>query len=164
MKHSSRVQYRIDREPLCIPIQHGNPQGVNKASKYRKVEMRIILLMILLAAASNNAMAGWVKVGGNDADTLYAEPTSVIKSAYKVKMQSLHDFKMAMKVAGDTFLSTVVQEEYDCKEKLSRALYYSFHSRNLGKGRKVYSDTNTHQWEPVRPSSARETLWKFACK
>ena len=126
--------------------------------------MRIILLMIPLALASNNAMAGWVKIGSNDADTIYAEPTSVIKSAYKVKMQSLHDFKMAMKVAGDTFLSAIVQEEYDCKENQSRALYFSFHSNNLGRGRNVYADTDPHKWEPVRPGSARESLWEFACK
>ena len=125
--------------------------------------MRKTLLTILLAVASSDAMAEWGKVGGNEADTLYADPTTIIKSAYKVKMQTLHDYKTATKAAGDTFLSTVVQEEYDCKESQSRTLYFSFHSRNLGKGRIIYSDAHPHQWEPVRPGSARDALWKIAC-
>jgi hypothetical protein len=126
--------------------------------------MQKILLMILLAVASNNAMAEWIKVGSNETDTLYADPTTIIRTSYKVKMQTLHDYKMAMKAAGSAFLSIVVQEEYDCKESQSRTLYFSFHSSNLGKGRMIYSDTAPHKWEPVRPGSVRETLWKFACK
>lgn len=125
--------------------------------------MRKIFLILLLAVASNNARAGWVKVGSNESDTLFADPTSIIKSAYKVKMQTLYDYKTAIKVAGSTFLSAAVQEEYDCKGSQSRALSFSFHSNNLGKGRKVYADTDPHKWEPVRPGSAREALWIFAC-
>jgi hypothetical protein len=78
-------------------------------------------------------------------------------------MQTLHDYKTAIKVAGVAFLSTETQEEYDCKEYLSRTLYFTFHSSNLGKGRKVYTDPDPHKWEPVRPGSARETFWIFAC-
>ena len=125
--------------------------------------MRNTLLIILLTVASNGAMAEWIRVGGNEADTLYADPATIIKSAYKVKMRTLHDYKAATKAAGETFLSTVVQEEYDCRESQSRTLYFSFHSRNLGKGRMIYSDANPHKWEPVRPGSAREALWKIAC-
>lgn len=126
--------------------------------------MRKILLMMLLAVASNNAMAEWVKVGSNESDTLYADPTTIIKSANKVKMQTLHDYKMAIKASGAAFLSTMVQEEYDCKENQSRTLYFSFHTGNLGKGRMIYSDNDAHKWAPVRPGSVRETLWKVACR
>lgn len=126
--------------------------------------MRKISLMLLLAAASNSAVAGWVKAGSNGSDTLYADPITIIKTAHKVRMQALHDYTTALKTAGSTFQSTVVQEEYDCKEKQSRILSFSFHARNLGKGRIVYSDNDSHEWQPVRPGSAREVLWKFACK
>ncbi|MDH4215852.1 MAG: hypothetical protein OEV26_03075 [Gallionella sp.] len=126
--------------------------------------MRKILLMLPLVIASGNALAEWVKIGGNEADTLYVDPVTIIKSAHKVKMQTLHDYKTALKAAGDGFMSTVVQEEYDCQKNQARTLYFSCHSKNLGKGRKVYSETDSHQWEPVRPGSAREALWKFACK
>lgn len=114
--------------------------------------------------ASNCAVAEWVKVSINETDTFYADPATIIKSAYKVKMQTLDDFKTATKAAGIHILSTVVQEEYDCSESQSRALFYAFYSKNMGKGRKVHTDTEPHKWEPVRPGTAREALWMFACK
>lgn len=127
--------------------------------------MRKVLLVLLLAVVSSSALAEWVKVGGNGTDTLYADPTSIIKSSSMVKMRTLHDYKAAVKVAGAAaFLSSEVQEEYNCKENQSRTLFFSFHSRNMGKGKKVYSDPEPHTWEPVRLGTVREILWKFACK
>lgn len=126
--------------------------------------MRKVLLVLLLSGVSSSALAEWVKVGGNGTDTLYADPTSIIKSSSMVKMRTLHDYKAAVKVSGSVILSSEVQEEYDCKENQSRTLFFSFHSRNMGKGKKVYSDTEFHTWEPVRLGSVREVLWKFACK
>lgn len=126
--------------------------------------MRKVLLTLLLAVVSSNALAEWVKVVGNGTDTLYADPASIIKSSSMVKMRTLHDYKAAVKVGGAVFLSSEVQEEYDCKENQSRTLFFSFHSRNMGKGKKVYSDPETHAWEQVRLGTIREILWKFACK
>lgn len=126
--------------------------------------MHKFILMIVLAFANTSAMAEWIKLGSNGSDTFYADPTTIIKSAYKVKMQTLHDYKTAIQIAGLAFLSSEVQEEYDCKKNQTRTLYFSFRSRNLGKGRKVYSEADPHEWEPVRTGSIRETLLKFACK
>lgn len=127
--------------------------------------MRKALLVLLLAVVSSSALAEWVKLGGNGTDTLYADPTSIIKSSSMVKMRTLHDYKAAIKVTGAAaFLSSEVQEEYDCKENQSRTLFFSFHPRNMGKGKKVYSDSEPHTWEPVRLGTAREIFWKFACK
>jgi len=126
--------------------------------------MRKVFLMMLLAAASTDVMAGWVKVGNNRSDTFYADPTTIIKSGNKVKMRSLHDYKTAAKVAGYAFLSSEVQEEYECKEKQSRTLFFTFRSKNRGKGNEVYTDSESHNWQPVKFGSAREALWEFACK
>lgn len=126
--------------------------------------MRKVLLMLLLSVVSSSAMAEWVKVVSNEAGTFYADPTSIIKSSNMVKMRTLHDYKTAIKVAGAAFLSSEVQEEYDCKEKQSRTLFFSLHSRNMGRGKGVYTDPEPHKWEPVRLGSAREILWDFACE
>lgn len=126
--------------------------------------MRKVLLMLLLAVVSSSAMAEWIKVGSNETGTFYADPTSIIKSSNMVKMRTLHDYKTAIKVAGALFFSSEVQEEYDCKENQSRTLFFSFHSRNMGKGKRVYSDPEPHKWEPARLGSVREILWDFACK
>lgn len=121
------------------------------------------LLVMALITASGSAMADWIAVSHNEADTFYADPATIIKSTYKVKMQTLHDYKTAVKVAGVTLRSTVVQEEYDCLENRTRALFYSFFPKNMGKGRSVHTDSEPHGWEPIRPGSIRETLWIFAC-
>lgn len=123
-----------------------------------------LYLTILLAAASTCAVAGWLKVGNNGGDTFYTDPGTIIKTGNKIKMRSLHDYQAAAKAAGNAFLSSETQDEYDCKEKQARTLYFSFHSKNMGKGRKVYSDSAPHDWETVRLGSAREALWDFACK
>lgn len=126
--------------------------------------MRKTLLTMLLAVASSNAVAEWIMVGNNENDTLYADSATIIKSAHKVKMRMLHDYKKAIHAAGETFLSTAAQEEYDCQKNQARTLNFSFHSKNMGKGWKIYSETAHHNWEPVRPGSAREALWNFACR
>lgn len=125
--------------------------------------MRKIFLMILLAAAGNSAAAEWVKVGNNETDVFYADPSTIIKSSSKVKMQTLHDFKVAVKAAGNTSLSTVVQEEFDCSANQSRVLFYTFYSKNMGKGREIHKDAQPHDWETVRPGSVREALFMVAC-
>ena len=122
-----------------------------------------VFLTMLLTAASTGAMAGWIKISSTDNTAFYADPDSIIKTGNKVKMRAMHDYKIAAKAADQAFLSTEVQEEYDCRKKLSRTLYFASYSRNLGKGRKVYLDADLHQWMPARPGSARESLWKFAC-
>lgn len=126
--------------------------------------MRKFLLVLVMYAACNSALAEWVKVDNNEAVTFYADPATIIKSANMVKMQALHDYKTARKAAGDTLLSSVAQEEYDCKKNQSRVHIYSFYSKNMGKGRKVHTDTESREWQPVRPGSVKETLWLFACK
>lgn len=125
--------------------------------------MRRILLMILMTVAGNSAAAEWVKVGNNETDVFYADPATIIKSSSKVKMQTLHDFRIAVRAAGNVLLSTVMQEEYDCIANRSRVLFYSLYTKNMGKGREIHKDTEPHDWEPVRPGSVREALFRFAC-
>lgn len=125
--------------------------------------MRNVFLAILLATASASAMAGWSRVSPGGSDTFYADSGSIIKSGHKVKMRALHDYQVAAKVAGVTFLSSEVQDEYDCVEKKARTLFYTLYSRRMAKGKKVYSDLDSHDWEPVKLGSAREILWNYAC-
>jgi len=126
--------------------------------------MRNILLVMLLTTANNSAIAEWIKVVSNETDTVYADPASIIRTFYKVKMRSLHDFKTPAKLPGNTFLSADIQQEYDCQENLSRTLVFTCHSRNMGKGKKIFTDIEPYEWEPVKQGSLREALLKFACK
>ena len=125
--------------------------------------MRKVILMILLAVVSNSAMAEWISVGSNKYTTIYVDPTTIQRAGNMAKMWHLTDNKMASKDMGEAYMSTKDQNEYDCKEMKVRRRASSEHSKNMGGGKVVYSDSYTSRWKPVPPESGLEILWKFAC-
>lgn len=125
--------------------------------------MHRIILMVLLTAVSNGAMADWRAVGSNENTAIYIDPATIQRNGHMALMWHLTDFKTAQKDMGDKYLSTKDQNEYDCKEEKLRRRASSEHSENMGKGKIVYSDSYTTRWKPVPPDSGVEILWKFAC-
>ncbi len=125
--------------------------------------MRKVVLMMLLAVVSNSAMAEWVGVASNKYTAIYVDPASIQRSGNMSKMWILTDYKTANKDMGEAYLSTKDQNEYDCKEVKVRRRASSQHSKNMGGGKVVYSDSYTTRWKPVPPDSGIEILWKFAC-
>jgi len=120
---------------------------------------------MLLAVASGSAMAEWVKISSSKDGqmTVYANPPSIRKNADIVKMWVLYDYKSLKRSGFDWYLSAKLREEYDCNNDQLRIVDFSWHDRNMGDGRVVYSDTNTLSWEPVAPDSLDEVKWKYAC-
>ncbi|MDO8263886.1 MAG: hypothetical protein Q7T21_11775 [Gallionella sp.] len=125
--------------------------------------MRKVILMMLLTAVSNSAMAEWVDIASNENTTIYIDPATIQRAGNRAKMWQLTDFKTANKDMGEAYLSAKDQHEYDCKEVKSRRRASSQHSKNMGSGKVVYSDTYTTKWKPVPPDSGIEIMWKFAC-
>ena len=125
--------------------------------------MRKVILMMLLAVASNSAMAEWVNVGSNENVSIYVDPTTIQRAGNMAKMWHLFDFKYVKEDMGEPYLSTREQNEYDCKEEKYRRRATSQHSKNMGSGKVVYSDSYTAKWKPVPPDSGIEIMWKFAC-
>lgn len=125
--------------------------------------MRNVILMMLLAVASNSAMAEWVNVGSNENVFIYVDPTTIQRAGNMAKMWHLFDFKYVKEDMGEPYLSTREQNEYDCKEEKYRRRATSQHSKNMGSGKVVYSDSYTAKWKPVPPDSGIEIMWKFAC-
>lgn len=124
--------------------------------------MRIIILM-LLVAVGNSAMAAWIEVGKNENTTVYVDSAAIQRVGNMAKMWHLTDFKTANKDMSDAYLSTKDQNEYDCKEIKYRRRASSQHHGNMGSGKVVYSDSFTTKWKPIPPDSGIEILWKFAC-
>ncbi len=125
--------------------------------------MRKAILMMLIVV-SNSAMAEWVKFSSVGNQTNYVNLDTIHKSGNKVKMWSLFDYKTAREVTGvPTYMSVQMQDEYDCKEELSRPLYAVLRSGNMGEGKPVVTVTDSGKWEPHPPESIREDLWKIAC-
>ena len=112
---------------------------------------------------SGSAMAEWINVGSNENTAIYVDTATIQRSGRMAKMWHLTDFRKANKDMGEEYLSTKDQNEYDCKEVKVRRRASSQHSRNMGNGKVVYSDSYTTRWKPVPPESGIEILWKFAC-
>lgn len=128
--------------------------------------MRKVVLMVLLAVASGNALAGWVKVSGKDGgeSTVYADPSTISKSESTATMWSLYDFKAAQVEEGfEPYFSAKFHVEYDCNDKQKRVIEFNNFSKNMGRGDLVFSYNDTDKWTPVEPGSISEPLWKSAC-
>jgi hypothetical protein len=80
--------------------------------------MRKMILILLLAVVSSNAMAEWVAVNRSKYATGYANPATIVKDGNIAKMWSLVDCKTITRfIGGPPFMSIKSQEEFDCKEK-----------------------------------------------
>ena len=127
--------------------------------------MSKLLIAALLAVFSTSVLAEWTAVSFSDKQTTYADLSTIRKSGNKVKMWRLYDRKVAETVAANKpFLSIAGQDEYDCKEEISRTLTFTFYSKNMGAGEVVHNSRNLHEEpEPILPGSVAATLFKVAC-
>lgn len=129
--------------------------------------MQKVMLMVVLAVASSNALAEWVRVTANADNglTVYADPSSISKSGNTVTMWSLYDFKTAQVDDGsDPYFSTKFQNVYDCKRELRQVLELSNFSGNMGNGEVLFSYHDTGKWTLFELESVSEYLWKYACR
>ena len=127
--------------------------------------MRKLLLMLMLIFISTSVMAEWTALKWSHEDgglTLFVDYTTIRKEGDKVKMLSLVDFKIIEKDEIDLY-SSRAQNEYDCKEKQIRQLFYALYSDSMGKGKMEHANSEHLNWLPVQPGSMEEALWKVAC-
>lgn len=128
--------------------------------------MKKLLLTLLVAVVGSNAMAEWVELIKDDEEILavYVDPTTIRKNGNNVKIWILSDYKKAQELPFlPLYMSIMSQYESNCKEEQSRALNASYHAKNMGRGKVIYSNKNPENWSPVSPDSIDERLWKFAC-
>jgi len=128
--------------------------------------MSKIILMLLLAVFCKSAMADWVLVDKSTDGSMavYANPITKRKAGKMVKMWVLTNYKEAQVIEGvKPFLSTKIQQEYDCKEEKLRKLAYIAYSGNIGGGSAIYQDSVVSDWLPVSPDSTGEVTYLYAC-
>ena len=127
--------------------------------------MRKLLLILTLFFISTSVMAEWTALKWSHEDgglTLFVDYTTIRKEGDIAKMLSLVDFKVVEKDEVDLY-SSRAQNEYDCKEKKIRQLYYSLYSDSMGKGKMEHANSEHLNWLPVQPRSMEEAMWKVAC-
>jgi hypothetical protein len=130
--------------------------------------MHRAILMALLIVLSSSVMAewgaGWVRVGSSGGDiTPYVNPATILRDGDKVKVWYMYDFKTVQESAGDRFMSSTFQGEFDCKEAQNRILAFSWYSEKMGGGNIVYNETVPAEWKPVFPDSTEDAVSKYAC-
>lgn len=121
----------------------------------------------MLAVMSSSAMAEWVEFIEDDEETLtfYVDPTTILKNGNNVKMWGLIDYKKAQELPFlPLYMSIKNQYEFNCKEEQTKVLYKSYHAKNKGRGKVIYSNNNPENWSPVSPDSIEKKLWKFVCE
>jgi hypothetical protein len=129
--------------------------------------MKKLLLTLMLAVMSSSAMAEWVRVDYNSDKgvTTYVNFFTILKSGDTIKMWDLRDYKKGQELAFlPLYMSVKRQSEFNCKEKQIKRLYVSYHAKNMGKGKVIYSDKNPEDWSTVSPDSIDKELWELACR
>jgi hypothetical protein len=127
--------------------------------------MKKLLLILMLFFINTSVMAEWTALKWSHEDgglTLYVDITTIRKEGDIVKMLSLVDFKVIKKDEVDLY-SSRAQNEYDCKEKKIRQLFYSLYSDSMGKGKMEHANSEHLNWLPVNPRSMEEAMWEVAC-
>jgi hypothetical protein len=112
-------------------------------------------LIILLLLSSGPAYAEWVSL---DADTqrggaVYMDPDTIRLKGDVVTMWSLHDYKTIQTMKRTSFLSSKVQNEFDCAEERQRELAVTWFSSKMGTGNGVWTNSDEIEWRPVAPGS-----------
>lgn len=96
--------------------------------------------------------------------TVYVNNSTIRRDGDVVKMWSLIDFAHPKKITGKSYMSVNSQDEYDCKERQSRSLYYAFFAGNMGGGEVVVKGAQPVDWYPIEPDALARILFNAACK
>lgn len=123
------------------------------------------LLGVLLACMASSASAAWVRLRGDGAVTVLADPANITRSTGRATMWSVINYTQARKTAdGKEFVSSKQQIEYDCVEPRSRHLTFTRHTEYTGWGEVVYTNNALGDWVALPPGSIGDALRKFACR
>ena len=122
------------------------------------------LASILCLLSSAPAWAGWKSVAEDNAASVYADPTTVVRNGSTAKLWSLLDYKDFQRMVEVGYFSQKTLVEYDCDQRRARDLTLSLHAEHMGEGKMIYEDTSPREWSPVQAQSITEALWTIACK
>lgn len=128
--------------------------------------MKRLLLITLLVLSSGPAYGEWMWATGNDPSgiTVYADPDTIRRNGDVVKMWALMDFMTIQTVAGNSYLSSKFQKQFDCAEERIRGLAFTNFSGNMATGDVVLTDSDEEtKWVSVQPGSINQVLWTVAC-
>ena len=108
--------------------------------------MKRLLMGLMLLVTAGAANAGWTIVGdtGDDGDDFiqYVDRATIRRNGNFVKMWDLKNYKTVQTNAGYSYLLSMTQREFDCKEEKLRILALTWFSGQMGNGNPVYSGSD----------------------
>ncbi len=128
--------------------------------------MRKVMLLLLLAVASNAALAEWQLIDESSDGRIatYVDLSSVTKSGETVDMWTLSDSSEPIDLGeGIVFSSWKERIRYDCKNQKWLSLIRSAHSSSMGAGHNTYDVPVNDEWRELAPDSISAIAWKLAC-
>jgi hypothetical protein len=127
--------------------------------------VRRFFLITLLMMSSAPAYAEWLWASANDIQglTIYVDPDSIRRKGDLVTLWQLYDYKAVQTVAGNSFLSSKAQRQFDCGNQRTKLLAFTHFTGNMGNGNRVMTDSDEAEWKSVTPGSVGHVLWRFAC-
>jgi hypothetical protein len=133
-------------------------------------EMKKVIIIMVLALVSSNAMAEWLEIGssgsGADLATFYVEDSRIKVNGNKRMVWLLSDISSGdLSSTGVRFYSTKSKEEYDCYNETSIFLYFAGYSGRMGRGNVVESyNYENSVAEAIIPNSVHDIILSYACK
>jgi hypothetical protein len=118
----------------------------------------------LLITLSSTCAADWMSVDGTDDLDAYVDLTTFNREGDSVRMWVIFDYKKAGQIRKGKYLSSKMQDEYDCNLERRRRLFLSVHSGHMGGGKVILADDKEGDWRPIAPKSTGEKLWRTACE
>ena len=132
--------------------------------------MTRLILITLLVLSSGTAYAEWVSVGSDGKLTIYVDPDTIRREGDIVELWELLDFKTIQVETGRahwkpriSYLSTMIQYDFDCALERTRARVQEWFSGNMGSDNMVSIDADADNWRLVAPENLSHPLWKIAC-
>jgi hypothetical protein len=128
--------------------------------------MRRLLATMLLSLACSTVHAEWIQLSQSEdeVNTNFVDPSTIRKSGNVVKLWVMSDYTVIQSFAGSDYLSTVHQDEYDCKNEMGRVIYVSFYKNGKAKGVSFDKvEQPQSKWRPIQPQTMTQSLFNYAC-
>ena len=126
----------------------------------------LFTMLVGLLLLTEPVYAEWVEVASsNDGFMAYIYPDTVRVDGSLVRIWTMYDFREPRqdRLSSRKYLSTKMQEEFDCNEAQSRILGFTDYEENMGKGKIVGTHAGSYSWSPIAPDTMGEVMWKVAC-
>lgn len=129
-----------------------------------RVSMKQLCLALVLAMLSGSVAAKRTMVHSDDEFDAYVDPETIQRSGSVARVWVLHDYNTRHIYLRWTYWSQMSLNEFDCKDKRTQTLFYSFHAGQMGGGAVILSGPILPGlWSAVPPGSVVEKFWKVAC-